>query len=740
MKLRPRHFRFRSVAAAGFATLLALTGGVLLSTTPAAAAVSAVTFSGSSTVAAATNTTWTVGFNSSTAENSADTITVTFASGFMFSSPTVTLLTGFSGCTPSPAVATNVVTITLSGASSAYGSGTAATLSISGVTNPGANTYTFSLFSVAITGQTATNPTQPVVISAAATSAVTFSGSSMVGGATGTTWTVGFTTNAAETFSGNTITVTFASGFTFSSPTVTLLTGFSSCGASPAVATNVVTITLSGPTCSYGSGTAATLSISGVTNPVAATYPSTDFTVAITGQTAVSPAANVTITGLTTITFVGSSQAASATGTTWTVGFTSSASGALVATNMISVTFATGFGIPATPSVTLGSTFLGCTSTPAATASATGLTVTITLGAGCTLADSTAATVTIAGITNPAAGTYPDTDFTVGTSAQAANSPAASVVIGGGTPLPTQIYGTDAIGTSIAVSQAEFPTAGSAGAVVLARDDFFSDALAGGPLAAAVNGPLLITAGAPISSTLDARVQAEIQRVLPTGDTVYILGGDLALSPNIDATLVGLGYTVVREAGADEYATAVDVANQLASTSWGTPSTVFEATGLYFYDALSAVPAAIKVHAAILLTNGTTQAPETATYLAAHTGDTRYTIGGLLAAEAADPTATNISGQDLYNTSADVASHFFPNPLIFGAATSAEFPDALGGGVFMATGGRSGPLLLVAPSAPLPTEIVPYLNSLPVGTQGYVFGGPLAVAGSVLSALQAAVG
>jgi putative cell wall-binding protein len=722
--------------------LLALTGGVLLSATPAAAAVSPVTFSGSSTVAAATGTTWTVGFNSSIAENSADTITVTFASGFTFSSPTVTLLTGFTDCAASPAVATNVVTITLtnSGGTCSYGSSTAATLSISGVTNPAAGTYTFSLFSVAITGQTpATNPTQPVVISAAATSAVTFSGSSMVGGATGTTWTIGFTTNAAETIA-DTITVVFATGFTVSSPTITLLTGFSSCGATPSVISPTVIITLSGPSCSYGSGTAATLSISGVTNPPAATYPNTDFTVTVDSQTATSPVANVTITGLTTITFVGSSQAASATGTTWTVGFTSSASGALAAAGTISVTFATGFGIPSTPMVTLGSTFIGCTSTPAATASTTGLTVTITLGAGCTLAASTAATVTIAGITNPVAGTYPDTDFTVGTSAQAPNSPAASVVIGGATPLPTQIYGTDAIGTSIAVSQAEFPTAGSAGAVVLARDDFFSDALAGGPLAAAVNGPLLITAGAPISSTLDARVQAEIQRVLPTGGTVYILGGDLALSSNIDTTLAGLGYTVVREAGADEYATAVDVAGAIATTSWGTPSTVFEATGLYFYDALSAVPAAIKVHAAILLTNGTTQAPETATYLAAHPGDTRYTIGGLLAAEAADPTATNISGQDLYNTSAAVASHFFPNPLIFGAATSAEFPDALGGGVFMATGGRSGPILLVAPSAPLPTEIVPYLNSLPVGTQGYVFGGPLAVAGSVLSALQAAVG
>jgi hypothetical protein len=304
-----------------------------------------------------------------------------------------------------------------------------------------------------------------------------------------------------------------------------------------------------------------------------------------------------------------------------------------------------------------------------------------------------------------------------------------------GTPLPIQIYGTDAIGTSIAISQAEFPAGGSAGGVVLARDDFFSDALVGGPLAAAINGPLLLTQGAPESATIDARTLAEIQRVLPVGGNVYILGGNLAINPNVDNTLRGLGYTVIREAGADLYATAVDVAETL-----GNPTTIFEATGTNFYDALSAAPAAIKENAAILLTDGPTESLETYVYLVGHPGDTRYAIGGPLEAAGADTGATAVYGQDLFSTSAAVASTFFPNATIFGLATWAEFPDALGGGVFMATGGRMGPLLLVYPNAPLPSEIVPYLNSLPVGAQGYVFGGPLAIGSSVLTAAQAAVG
>jgi hypothetical protein len=268
--------------------------------------------------------------------------------------------------------------------------------------------------------------------------------------------------------------------------------------------------------------------------------------------------------------------------------------------------------------------------------------------------------------------------------------------------------------------------------VVLARSDFFSDALAGGPLAAEVGGPLLITPGAPVSASLDSRVQAEIERVLPAGGTVYILGGPLALSPDIDSALQGIGYQTQRIAGADEYATAVDVAGQL-----GDPSTIFEATGLDFPDALSAVPAAIETRGAILLTDGTVQAPATASYLAAHPNDTRYAIGGPLAAYGADPTAIPVYGQDFYGTSAAVASTFFATATTFGVATGVNFPDALSGGVFMGTLSARGPVLIVEPSGSLPPSVAGYLSGVESTlAQGYLFGGPLAVGAEVLSELE----
>jgi putative cell wall-binding protein len=305
-------------------------------------------------------------------------------------------------------------------------------------------------------------------------------------------------------------------------------------------------------------------------------------------------------------------------------------------------------------------------------------------------------------------------------------------VFGIGSKCVSRVYGQDAIGTAVAASQAQFPEADSAKAVVLARSDFFSDALAGGPLAAQMGGPLLITPGASLRSSLDQRVLTEIQRVLPGGKTVYILGGDLALSPDIDTTLEGLGYSVVREAGADEYATAVDIAEQL-----GNPKTIFEATGLNFYDSLSAVPAAVESQGAIVLTDGSTQAPETAAYLAAHSSDTRYAIGGPLAAFGADPSATAIYGQDFYGTSVAVATHFFSNPNTFGAATSTSFTDALSAGPTM--GLANAPVLLVPPSGALPSATSQYLSSVASGLcGGTLYGGPLAVGDDVLAELSAA--
>ena len=323
---------------------------------------------------------------------------------------------------------------------------------------------------------------------------------------------------------------------------------------------------------------------------------------------------------------------------------------------------------------------------------------------------------------------------TVTATGPVANQPSsATFTYGPPSGLFQRVYGQTAIGTAIAASQDSFPTPGSASAVVLARSDFFSDALAGGPLAAAVHGPVLITEGAGQSSTLDPAVETEIQRVLAPGGTVYILGGDLALSPGIDSTLQQLGDQTVRIAGSDEYDTAILIAQRL-----GNPTPIFEATGLNFADALSAVPAAIELQGAILLTDGSTQDPETAAYLSAHPADFRYAIGGPLAAAGADPSASAIYGQDQYGTSAAVATAFFSEATVVAAATGTNFPDALAAGPILGRAG--GPVLLVAPNGAVPPAIAAYLASVGPGVlKATLFGGPLAVTDQVLAELDGAL-
>ena len=291
-------------------------------------------------------------------------------------------------------------------------------------------------------------------------SGVSFSGSSQAASATGTTWTVDFTTSDPNgaLVGGDYIYVTFPAGFVIPTSPEVLLEGFSSCSTTSVISSGFddqVTIELPAG-CTLAASTGAAVEIEGITNPTAGTYDNTLFSVSTSADTVPAAAVeDVVIGGVTTpvtpadtlygVTFSGSSMSGGATNTTWTVGFTTSdPSGGLVPGDDIEVVFPAGFVIPLDPAVTLGSGFYDCTSTPQATAVASGETVLITLGAGCELNASTSATLTIAGITNPAAGTYANTSFSVSTSTDFAASPAAAVVITGATvpTVPTTCAGS----------------------------------------------------------------------------------------------------------------------------------------------------------------------------------------------------------------------------------------------------------------------------------------------------------
>ncbi len=142
--------------------------------------------------------------------------------------------------------------------------------------------------------------------------------------------------------------------------------------------------------------------------------------------------------------------------------------------------------------------------------------------------------------------------LSVGLSVGALATPAESTPTPVTTPGTTRLAGPDRYATAVAIAQASF--AAPVDAVFLASGEAFPDALAGGPAAAKLASPLLLTQ----HDRLPASVLTELQRLSPA--TVYLLGGTAAINSSVSDTLTGQGFTVSRLSGADRYATSAAIA------------------------------------------------------------------------------------------------------------------------------------------------------------------------------------
>jgi len=281
---------------------------------------------------------------------------------------------------------------------------------------------------------------------------------------------------------------------------------------------------------------------------------------------------------------------------------------------------------------------------------------------------------------------------------------------------------------------------------VLSRSDQFADALGGSALAAH-QGPLLLTS----TTGLDPAVRNEIVRVLGPATaswrpTVYVPGGEQALSPAVAKAVADLGYTVTRLDGPDRYATSVAIAKAISPH----PYQVLVATGNGYADALSAGAAAGAAGgpSVVVLTNDKTMPPETAAYLKSAGASTAtaasaiiYEIGGQAVAATkglwpaygspgSPSMVVPLAGTDRYETSFPVARAFFgvDTPQV-GVATALNWPDSLSGGAVM--GHAYGPLLLVDPKTGLTPEEKQWVSANSGGLgDAVIFGGTAAVTGT----------
>lgn len=295
-------------------------------------------------------------------------------------------------------------------------------------------------------------------------------------------------------------------------------------------------------------------------------------------------------------------------------------------------------------------------------------------------------------------------------------------------PAPTwetrRLAGADRYATAAAIARDAFP-AGSVPVVLVATGEAYADALAGGPAADLLGGPVL-----PVTMTgIPAVIRSELQRLAP--GRILVLGGPGAVSDAVVAELQGYtGGTVSRLAGTTRYGTAAEVARQAFD---GPVSQVLVATGQGFADALAGGPVGAMTDSPVLLVEPGRLPAETAQALEALAPAGIAVLGGTAAVSDAvldqlrqytSGSVTRLSGADRYATAARIVQRSWPGttPVAY-LATGRDFPDALAG--VPAAGRDEAPLLLVEPTC-MPRATRQELDRLEVATV-VVLGGPATV-------------
>ena len=303
------------------------------------------------------------------------------------------------------------------------------------------------------------------------------------------------------------------------------------------------------------------------------------------------------------------------------------------------------------------------------------------------------------------------------------------VAHGNPSALLTRLSGSTRYATAVAVSQQAYAASDSAAAVVLASGENFPDALTVSPLAYKLNGPLLLTQ----KNTLPSAVLTEIERVLPGGAPVYIVGGTSAVSDTVKNAVEAAGFPVTRIEGADRILTSIAVATAINPSP---PASVFIVNSDSYADGISASSPASYNSYPILLNTATTLNASVQSYLDSLTLQHIYIIGGTsvisqtvedtlttLYADG-DTTVTRITGSDRYATSQSIASAFYQggtSPTVLTFSNGAQWADGLVGGVFAAR--QTSPLLLVRTNS-VPGVTSDYIISLVAQlTNTYLIGG-----------------
>lgn len=227
-----------------------------------------------------------------------------------------------------------------------------------------------------------------------------------------------------------------------------------------------------------------------------------------------------------------------------------------------------------------------------------------------------------------------------------------------------RISGSDRIETAIKIAD-EF---GKTENVIIATAENYADALVASPLARELNAPILLNRG----KSLDSRVFEKIKEL--GTKNITIVGGNNAVSPDIENSLKSAGMNVSRISGSDRYSTSAQIAEKYSSSV--NAKKVVVASGENFPDALVAGPYASKIKAPILLSRKGSVSESVKNIYSRINPDKTIAVGG---ASSLNPSNINIteriSGSNRYNTALEVAK--FMNPDKVYIASGEVFADSL---------------------------------------------------------------
>jgi putative cell wall-binding protein len=238
-----------------------------------------------------------------------------------------------------------------------------------------------------------------------------------------------------------------------------------------------------------------------------------------------------------------------------------------------------------------------------------------------------------------------------------------------------RVYGSDRIQTAVRISQTGWV---SADTVILARADNPADALSSASLSGTMDAPILLT----YPNSLDQSVIDEIQRL--HASTVYILGGEEAVSKSVADKLSGLGLNVKRLGGSTRFETASLINNE-AKTSLSSKAIVV--SGYATADALSAASNSANNHIPIYLSTVTSipvslpaNVKEVTIY--GGTGVVGTQVESLLVKKGIK--VTRIAGSNRYDTNIKAADSNLNENVILVRGTSVnakveDYPDAVAG-------------------------------------------------------------